>query len=401
MATFRYTAVSLSGVSVEGVVEAYDRYHAVEKIKQDCPVVTSVTPVKSSILKYNITLGKITDKTLSLVCNQFAIILSAGLPLMRTVELVASQCDNSEMQKVLRKVQKDVEAGYSLAASFEKRDRGLPTTFIETIRAGEESGNLELAFRRLSTYFAQQTKTKQKAASALIYPAFVISVSIIVIIIIMTYAMPVFVQMFDKTSTELPMLTKGMIAVSNFFSQYILLVFAGIVVLVVGLKIFSKTDQGKRAFATLALHIPVVGKINVMTGAAQFAATMSTMLAAGLPILSLLDITGRSMSNRVIGKEIRGTVSKVESGRRLGECLAKTKYLPNLLVEMTAMGEETGSLESTLNVVGEYYNNEVDVATTRALALLEPIIIVVLAIFVVLLLFAVYEPLFNMYNGIY
>ena len=375
-------------------------YHAVEKIKQDCPVVTSVTQVKGSEFKYKITLGKITDKTLSLVCNQFAIILSAGLPLMRTVELVANQCDNREMQKVLQKVQKDVEAGYSLASSFEKRDRGFPTTFIETIRAGEESGNLELAFKRLSTYFAQQTKTKQKAASAMIYPAFVVSVAIIVIIIIMTYAMPVFVKMFNSTKTELPMLTKGMIAVSNFFSHYILVVLAGVVVFFAGLKMFSKTEKGKTFFATLALHLPVVGKINVMTGAAQFAATMSTMLAAGLPILSLLDITGKSMSNIVIGKEVRGTVSKVEAGRRVGECLSKTKYLPNLLVEMTTMGEETGSLESTLNVVGEYYSNEVDVATARALALLEPIIIVVLAVFVVLLLFAVYEPLFNMYNGI-
>lgn len=400
MTHFQYKGTSRSGAEVTGIVEAYDRYDAVAKIRQECPVVQEVREVSGRDIGEIFPVRKVNLKALSLLCNQFAIILGAGLPLVRCVELVAGQVTDRTLRRILRDVAGDVAAGSPLSDAFEKRGPMLPVTFIESLRAGEQSGGLDAAFARLSRFYSKTAKTRQKTTSALIYPVFVIVVAIVVIAVIMAFAIPQIKTAFDDLGTELPLLTRIMIGLSDFMAACWPYLLAVILAAVLFCRIWGRTENGRLRLARLALRLPVTGKITELSNCAQFSATMSAMVAAGIPILRSVGVAGRAMGNYAMSRGIQQTAAGLEAGRRLADCMKECEYLPPLLVEMTAVGEETGALEHTLEVIGDYYDNETDVATARALSLLEPTLIIVLAVFVLLVLLAVYVPIFSMYGAI-
>lgn len=399
MANFKYKAISKNGEHVNGVIEAPDQLEAVAKIKQTCPVIEEIQEVKAQVKGLAPNIKKISAKTLSLLCNRFSIILGVGLPIVQAVDMLAGQMEEKEVSNMLHEISKDVAMGRSLSSSFAARTGVFPVTFLETVRSGEESGDLALAFNRLSTYYEKVSKTKQKITSALVYPAFVLIVAVIVMIIIMVYAVPAFSGSFANMGTELPWITKFVIGMSDFVIQSGLYVVCVIAAIVFACKLYARTEKGAELFSTIALGLPIIGKIIQLSAASQFAHTMSMMITAGMPILKCIDTAGKSVSNYVMRRDIVGAASGVEEGRSLGACLAKSKFLPPMLVEMTTMGESTGTLETTLTAVGNFYDNEVDVSTTKALSVLEPAIICCLAVFVVVILFSVYLPMFSMYEG--
>lgn len=402
MPTYKYEAAYSSGERVNGVVEAVSRSDAVAQIRQSCEVVLSLkevprTAVRDPLARFQ----KISAKSLALTCQQFAIILKAGMPLVQTVDLVAEQCPDRTLSRLLRQVSEDVSNGWSLSYSFTQRgEKTLPATFRETVRAGEESGDLLSAFRRLADYFERMNKTRESVVSALTYPAFVIVVAAGVIGIIMTFAVPTFTNMFESMDIDLPWTTVALIALSHFFQRYSLVLLGVIALALLALQAFRMTDRGGIVLARAQLKIPIIGAIVRMSGASQFAHTMSTLLTAGMPILQAIEVSGRTMTNLCMAQDIAATLPGVEGGRGLGECMSYSRELPAMLVQMTAVGEATGSMESTLRVLAEYYDNEVDVRTKRALSLLEPTIIIVLSVFVVFILMAVYLPMFSMYSAI-
>ena len=402
MTLFEYTATIASGEEIHGVIRAADESEAAIRLKESYTMIHSLNPVEekteSELLKKKH--RKYSDKALAMVCRQFAIILTAGLPIVRSIELVAGQTEDKNLKELLIEVAKDTSSGFSLADSFYSHAPDLPTTFIETLRAGELSGSLSMAFDRLSNYYGKASKVRAKIISALTYPAFVLAVAVVVIMIIMVYAVPVFSQTFLELGTELPWPTRALIATSNFFSKWIWLILLILAVLVIGIKVYSMTEEGKYNIAKILLSAPIIGKIQLMNASSQFASTFSTMMAAGLPAFTALSITGRSMSNAYLGRAVGRAVENVEAGFRIGASMKETNLFPDLLVEMTSVGEESGSIEETLNVIGEFYDSEVDTLTTRAVALIEPAIIVVLAVFVCFVLLAVYLPMFSMYEGI-
>lgn len=401
MATYRYEALRASGEKSEGVVEAADKSQAVAQIRQTYEVVLSLeeiaAPRQDPLEKFQ----KLNLKIFALMCKQFSIILKAGLPLVQTVDLVAEQLEDKFLKKLLNQVAEDIANGWSLSYSFSQRGgRRLPVTFLETIRAGEESGDLVRAFERMSSYYDRMTKTRQKATSALIYPAFLTVVAVAVMIVIMTYAVPTFASTFASMSIELPLPTRMVIATSNFFSSYLWVLLLIVALGILGLRLYWGTEQGRVKLSRWRLALPVLGKVAVMASASQFAHTMTAMLSAGMPILKALDTAGRSVSNAYLSHQLLSVIPGVESGRPLGECIRECQDLPSMLVQMTAMGEATGSLEGTLEIQAEYYDNEMDTLSARALALLEPIIICVMAVFVVIILLSIYLPMFTMYGNI-
>ena len=401
MPTYRYEAMGGDGQRAEGVIEASDSAQAVSLVRQSYDVVLKLEEIAVARTDPLEKFQKLNVKVFALMCKQFSIILKAGLPLVQTLDLVASQLSDKMLKKLLNEVSLDIANGWSLSYSFSQRGKGrLPVTFIETIRAGEESGDLVRSFDRMSVYYDRMTKTRAKATSALVYPAFLTVVAVFVILIIMTYAVPTFASTFASMDMELPLPTKIVIAVSNFFSRYIwvlLCVVAGIIFLI---RLYAGTAGGRIRMAQFRLTLPILGKLAAMTSASQFAHTMAAMLSAGMPILKALDTASRSVSNAHLSQQIQSTIPGVEGGRPLGECLRACGDLPPMLVQMTAMGEATGSLESTLEIQAEYYDNEVDNLSARALSLLEPIIICVMAIFVVIILLSIYLPMFGMYGAI-
>ena len=405
MTTYRYEGISSSGAKVEGIVEAFDKQDAVNKARENCRVLVKVEAAgntkANAILNADIgdliSGGKIKAKPLSLLCSQLAIELKAGLPLVSALRLVAENEEDKKIKKLVSEVANDVHAGNTLAESFATRGPKLPRTFIETIRAGEESGKLDETFSRLEKFYEDQAAISGKVASAMIYPAMLITVAIVVVFIIMTVAVPVFENSFASMGNELPGVTKALIAVSHFMVDNLLLLIAIIAALVIGAILYGKTDSGRHAYAWLKMKFPGISGVNRMNAAVQFASTLSTMLSSGLPMVSAARITAATSPNVLIEEDILAAAEGVVEGNRLGDGLKKSKWFPSLLLEMTAVGEETGKLEETLTVVTEYYQKEGSAAVKRALEILNPAITMVLAALVVFILLSVYLPLFSMY----
>ena len=386
---------------VTGVIHAYNEYEAAMQLRSTCAIITKIEPVPETREKNPVLGGyKIKEKELAVICSQFSIILTSGLPIVRCVEMVAAQTRTKELRRGLTKVAQDVSGGYSLAQSFENNVRGLPVTFLETVRAGEQSGTLELCFERLHTYYDRSAKTKAKLASALTYPALVLVVAAIVFLVIMTVAVPMFTKTFEELGTELPGITKGLIAFSNFFTNYWWVLVLIVLGLWIGKMILRRTPQGRLFLAESKLKRSPLRGLHQMRAAAQFASTMSTMLTAGLPIVKALDVTAGVISNAAVSEAVRRVKSGVEQGRGVAACMEKEHVFPQMLTEMTGVGERAGSMEQTLNVIAEYFDNEVSVKTQRLLSLLEPAITIALAVITVILLLAVYLPMFSMYGSI-
>ena len=401
MTTYKYRGLSPDGARVSGIIKAYNEYEAVSRLRETCSIITKIQEVPESRANANPMKGrKIKEKELAILCSQFSIILSAGLPVDRCVEMVAAQAKSKELQAMLRKVAEDVAGGYGLAQSFEHNCPTLPATFIETVRAGEQSGTLETCFQRLHKYFDKSAKTKAKVISTLTYPVLVLIVAAIVFLIIMVAAVPAFTQTFRELGTELPPITKGLIAFSDFLTGYWWVL--ALILLAIGITnlLLRKDPRGREFLAMGKLKRSPLRRLHSMNAAAQFATTMATMLAAGLPIVKALEVTANVVSNGIISQGILRVRQKVEQGRGLADSMGEIQYFPRMLTEMTGVGERSGNLEETLTVVGEYFENEVSVFTDRLLGILEPAITICLAIITVILLLAVYLPMFTMYGGI-
>ena len=400
MTTYKYKGISADGAKVSGVIKAYDEFEAVSQLRETCSVVTRIEAVPEQTGGVRLGAHRIKAQELAILCSQFAIILTSGLPIVRCVEMVAAQARTREVQQVLRHVGEDVSGGYSLAQSFSNAGTAFPVTFIETIRAGEQAGTLELCFDRLHKYYDKSAKTHAKLVSTLVYPVLVLIVAAIVFLIIMLFAVPMFTATFAEMGSELPGITKGLMAVSGFFQHYWwTLLLAALTIGIVRL-LLRRSESGRLWLAAGKLKRSPLKRLHQMSAASQFAATMATMLTAGLPVTRSLEVTAGVVSNDLFADAVRRVRQGVEQGRDLADCMLADPTFPRLLTEMTGVGERSGNLEQTLTVIGDYFDNEVGVMTQRLLSLLEPAITIALAIITVVLLLAVYLPMFTMYGSI-
>lgn len=402
MATYKYTAISKDGVKVSGVVEGFNEFDAVDRIKQDCDIVLKLTEVeekKPGLLSMEIGCNRLNAKAFSLMCAQFSIILQSGIPIGRTVRLIGDKMTDKKLKGILKKVAEDVEAGRSVAASFQERGgKLLPAVFIETIRAGEESGNLSKAFETMYQHYDKQVKMRAKVRNALIYPVFVLALAVVVVIVLMVKVVPTFMDIFASYDAELPLITQSLILISNFFRKYIFLIIVVFAAIALIFKLYANTEKGRMNVAKLALKIPVLGNVSLLSAASEFAANLTTLIGAGLQLTRAVSITARVINNYYISQCVGKMTSRLEEGHTLGECMREVDCLPDILVDMTAVGEETGELESTLHTVSGYYESELDMAVQDVLKKLEPTLLIGMAVIAGYIVLAVYIAMFQMYS---
>ncbi|MBR2787975.1 MAG: type II secretion system F family protein [Erysipelotrichaceae bacterium] len=401
MVNFKYQALSPDGVKVSGVVSALDEYAAIDKIKVKYPIVTKIEEVKDNALNniLNFEVGpKYDPKALAVMCSQFSIILNSGVPIDTCLNMIAAQTKDKKLKKMLELSAEDVAQGTPIATAFEKNYSGLPVTFIETVRAGEISGTLGDSFESLHTFYEKSYILSQKVKSAMSYPMFVLGVGVVVLIVIMAFVMPKFTSMFDDLGGEIPGITKVLINITNFFQKWWLVI---ILVLVVGFiifKVYTKSDQGRIEWAKVMLKMPIIGNLNTLQGATEFSSTMATLLKAGLTVGEALEVTSKVMSNAVLAENVHSMVEKIATGQELGNVMRQNEYFPQVLKEMTAVGEKTGELEATLETISEYYTNEYNYAVAQAISKLEPAMLIFLALFAGFIVIALYLPMFTMYD---
>lgn len=417
MAQYKYTGVSWQGGKVSGTVEAVSENDAMLRIHETCEVVLSLKRSlrkggastwdsveeddgKKSLSDIQIGGYRLNLKMFAVMCNQFAVILRSGMPVARAVQMVADTLPDRALQRWLRKVLRDVESGMPLADSMANRGASfLPTTFVETIRAGEASGNLDLSFENMSRHFENQYKLRAQVRSAMTYPIVLLVVAIVVMTVIMVYVIPMFTQIFEQAGSEMPALTQTVVNISKFFQGYwwtIPIIGVGVFV---AYQLFDSLPHVHLLFARLRLGLPVIGKISLLSAACQFTSTMATLIGSGLTIMDATEITSNVIGNAHISRKVADIVPMLQRGSSLGDALRTQNVFPMMLTEMVALGETSGEIEGTLNYLGTYYDIELNVATSAAVKKLGPVMLIVIGGSVLFMIAGVYSGMFGMYDA--
>lgn len=400
MPTYKYQAMSRDGKKESGVVEAATKSAAIEKIRVNFPIVSDVSEVTAGSAFMNLEIGgnKVDAKALSVMCSQFATILTAGVDIGTCMNMIGNQTEDKKLKKMLLSAAREVSQGSSIAGAMERNCPGLPVTFVETVRAGELSGTLEESFATLQSYFERSYQLKNKVKSALSYPLFVVVIAVVVVATIMIKVVPTLTSVFSELGGDLPFITKILINTSKFFQKWWWLMLLVIAAIFAAFKFYTSTEEGKTWWGNVMLKMPVMGKITSFSGSADFATTMSALLSAGLPVTNALEVTSRVLDNYVLGKQTGILAERVQTGSRLGDCMRAANCFPQTLTEMTAIGEETGELEKTLKTVGNYYAQESSYAMEAAISKLEPTMMCFLAVFAGFIVISIYLPMFTMYD---
>jgi len=394
MAVFAYRGRSGTG-AVAGEIEAPDRATAVAQLRTKGVVATSVQERKAKAASKT-TGGRVKDKDLAIYTRQFSTMVDAGLPIVQCLTILAEQSESKVLRGVTAQIALEVEGGGTLADAFGKYPKTFDNLFTNMVQVGESGGVLDVVLQRLSGYIEKAAKLKAKVKSAMVYPATIISVAILVIIFMMTFVIPTFAQMFTNMGAELPLPTKIVLILSNFTRQYVLFIIVGMGLMVYGLKKYYATDHGSMLIDTLMLKFPVIGVLIQKVAVARFTRTLGTLISSGVPILEGLRITARSAGNRVVEKAVMQARSAVSAGRTLTEPLRQTPIFPPMVVHMINVGENVGALDQMLSKIADFYDDEVDTAVGALTSLLEPLMIVFLGVIVGGLVVAMYLPIFRM-----
>ena len=397
MPGFNYTAINRNGKRVRSSLDASSIETAKSSLRGAGYTILDIK--EQTTLNRDIEipfLGKPKAKDMAVFCRQFVSILRAGVSVASVLSMLGQQTGNKKLRAAIREMQADVEKGESLASSMRRHPKIFPAILVNMVSAGESSGNLEESFRQMELYFDRSKRTKSKVTSAMIYPCVLIVVMIIVLIVMMTKIIPNFLKTFEDMDAELPKLTQGVMAVCEWFESWWWVPLLVLVALIVGGVLFHRTDKGKHFFGWLARKTPVVGNLTVKTACATFCRTMEVLIGSGLTLTDSMDLAASNMGNIYYLEAIRDARGMVAEGTPLRESLVRTGIFPPMVSNLVGVGEETGDLQSMMGKVADYYDEEVDEATKKLLNLMEPAIIIFMAVFVVIIVLAIYLPMINM-----
>ena len=329
---------------------------------------------------------KIPARDMSVFCRQFSSILKAGVSVINALEMLSEQTENKKLQEAIKRTQDSVEKGETLSDSM-KQNEEFPSILVDMVKAGEASGSLENSLTRMAIQFEKDAKLKGIVKKAMMYPIVLLCVMVGVIIVMLTFVIPSFMTMFEDLDSELK--TKAILAMSNSLKHYWFIYIIVIVGVVVGVQLYKRTDAGRHNLDKLKLKIPVFGILQTKTACASFARTMSTLLQAGMPMIDALEISASTMKNVLFYDGLEKVKNGVSLGLPLSNQLKSTGLFPAMVVHMVGIGEETGNVEEMLTNSAVYYEEEVEVQTQTLTSLMEPVIIVLMALVVVLLIMAI------------
>lgn len=397
MPGFNYTAIDRNGKRVRSSLDASSIETAKSSLRGAGYTILDIK--EQTTLNRDIEipfLGKPKAKDMAVFCRQFVSILRAGVSVASVLSMLGQQTGNKKLRAAIREMQADVEKGEALATSMRRHPKIFPAILVNMVAAGESSGNLEESFRQMELYFDRSKRTKSKVTSAMIYPCVLIVVMIVVLIVMMTKIIPNFLKTFEDMDAELPKITLGVMAVCNWFKVWWWVPLLVLAALIVGGVLFHRTDKGKHFFGWLARKTPVVGNLTVKTACATFCRTMEVLIGSGLTLTDSMDLAASNMGNIYYLEAIRDARALVAEGTPLRESLVRTGIFPPMVSNLVGVGEETGDLQSMMGKVADYYDEEVDEATKKLLNLMEPAIIIFMAVFVVIIVLAIYLPMINM-----
>jgi type IV pilus assembly protein PilC len=401
MNSYSYLVINKKGKVQKGSIEAIDEEKAKFLLKAEGFLPVSLE--KQSFLNkdINITVGNpVKSRDLSVFCRQFVSILTAGVSVVNALDLLTQQTENKVLSEAIKEVQTSVEKGEGLADVMREQKKVFPSILTNMVKAGEASGDLETVFERLAIHFEKETKLKLQMKKALIYPIIVGLVAVAVLVVMMLFVVPNFMAMFTDMNIDMPFMTRLVIRVSDFMVTrwYVLIVVAACII--IGFSLYKKSTAGRETLGRIAYKVPFYGKFIMKSISARLTRTLCTLLAAGIPVIEALDITARTMDNVVAKDALLLAKEDVAKGIPLSIPIKNAGIFPPMLYQMIKIGEESGDIESMLEKVADYYDEEVEAAAQRLTAVLEPAIIIFLAFVVGIIIMAIMQPMLAMYEGL-
>ncbi len=395
MAEFAWEARARTGELRKGTMEA-DNADAVQtRLKAQN---LNPTKVKKKAKEFNFTIGSpVSEKELAIFVRQFATMIDAGLPLVQCLEILSQQGANKAFNVILKDIKGAVEQGATFSDALRRHPKVFDELFTNLIAAGELGGILDTILNRLAIYIEKRVKLKRQVKGALVYPAGVMFIAFAVMFVLLTYVIPAFQVMFRDFGGEegLPAITQLVIGMSKgFVGNLHWIVLAGIAI-VSSVTYSYRTNKGKHFWHRLLITVPILGPVMRKIAVARFTRTLGTLLSSGVPILDALNIVGKASGNVIVEDAINYTADRIREGRTMADPLMETKVFPQMVVQMIAVGEQTGAIDTMLNKIADFYEEEVDVAVEALTSLLEPLMMVVIGGMVGFMLIAMYMPIFD------
>ena len=397
MPVYKWEGKTLRGAIKRGELEAASEAALRIQLRQQNIIPTRILS-KGRELKFQLSIlgQRVSEKMVAVFTRQLATMIDAGLPLVQSLDILAMQQENKIFRETLTTVKDDVESGSTFAAALKRHPKIFNELYVNLVVAGEEGGILDNILLRLSNYIEKSVALKKKVKTAMVYPAAIVAVAVLVVSILMIFVIPVFEKMFLSAGQSLPLLTLIIVAISKLLKKFFLLVVAALILLAIILRRYHKSDSGQRVIDGFLLKVPVFGMLFRKIAIARFSRTLSTLVSSGVPILDSLNIVAKTAGNRIVEDAIMRARSSISEGETIADPLSKAQVFPPMVTQMISVGESTGSLDTMLGKIADFYDEEVDATVATLTSLLEPFLMVFLGGTIGTIVVAMYLPIFRM-----
>jgi type IV pilus assembly protein PilC len=399
MPMFEYTARSQTGQIQKGQMDVSSKDDVTAYLRKNRLIMVSVREQPKQI-KLSLGGSRIKTRDIVIFTRQFATMINAGLPLVQSLNILAAQTENKALAEVTRSVVYDVESGNTLADAFSKHPKAFSALYVNMVAAGEAGGILDTILLRLATFLEKNDALVRKVKGAMIYPGVIISVAMVAIVILLIFVIPTFQGMFASANMELPLPTRIVIGMSNFLTHFWWAILAVIGGAVFAIRSYYASPAGRLQIDAMLLKAPVLGDVIRKSAVSRFTRTLGTLVSSGVSILEGLEITAKTAGNQVVHNAVMESRQSIAGGETIAAPLEKSKVFPPMVISMIAVGEQTGGLDEMLSKIADFYDEEVDVAVSALLSLMEPAMIVVLGVIVGGMVIAMYLPIFDMMNTV-
>ena len=400
MPVYEYTARNpANGQIMKGQLDVPSKDDVVKHLKQQKMMMVNIREQPKQI-SFSLKRKSVSTRDIVIFTRQFATMINAGLPLVQSLDILAKQTENPALSEVTRQVVYDVESGHTLADAFSKHPKAFTDLYVNMVAAGEAGGILDTILLRLATFLEKNDALMRKVKGAMVYPGVIFTVAAVAVAVLLIFVIPTFQAMFASVNLELPLPTRIVIGASQLLINYWWVILLVIGLSVFGIRKYYATDDGKKRIDQMLLNAPVLGDLLRKSAVSRFTRTLGTLISSGVSILDGLEITAKTAGNRVIHDAVMASRNSIAGGETIAAPLEKSKVFPPMVISMIAVGEQTGGLDEMLSKIADFYDDEVDVAVSALLSLMEPIMIVVLGVIVGGMVVAMYLPIFDMVNAV-
>lgn len=398
MATFSYKAKSKDGTVIKGKVDSNNKINAVRELSQMDLIVYEVEPI-NDLLNKEINIGRpLKQKDFTVFLRQFATLLEAGILLINALELLAEQTESNALKEALETISEEVQEGQSLSEGMGQYPELFPTLLVQMIRSGEVSGNLQEVLDRMATYYEKQQVLREKISTALTYPLVVSIFAILITIFLLLFIVPIFGDMYASMGEELPLITKIVLGLSSFIQNYWWVFLLVALFLVWGFRKVRKEDAGNRLIDYVSLKLPVLGDFIQKAVLARMTQTLSSLINSSVPILQAVEVTSEVVGNQIVKDILLESRDALERGESLAKPMEESWVIPPLIIQMIHVGEESGALDEMLGRVATIYDREINEASDKLQSLIEPVVIIFLAVIIGIIVLSIVVPMFGLFN---